>query len=76
VEAHKGSGGSASALATLALPTSGPVFDLPSGYTANALSYGIVDNIFTPVPEPEHYAALAGAGLLAFGLWRRHSRRA
>ena len=29
-----------------------------------------------PVPEPGHCAGFAAAGLLAFGLWRRHSRRA
>lgn len=28
------------------------------------------------VPEPEHYAALAGTGLLAFALWRRAQKRA
>jgi hypothetical protein len=34
------------------------------------------NNSFAPVPEPAHYAGFAAAGLLAFGLWRRHSRRA
>lgn len=34
------------------------------------------NNTFAPVPEPEHYAAFAAAGLLAFGLWRRSVRRA
>ncbi len=26
---------------------------------------------FAPVPEPEHYAVLAGLGLLGFAVWRR-----
>ncbi len=29
---------------------------------------------FAPVPEPAHYAALAGTGLLAFAIWRRTRR--
>lgn len=34
------------------------------------------NNSFAPVPEPEHYAACAAAGLVGFGLWRRTARRA
>jgi len=30
--------------------------------------------VLVPVPEPEEYAALAGAGLVGFALWRRRSR--
>lgn len=33
-----------------------------------------VDNLvvsYTPVPEPEEWAAIAGAGLIGFALWRR-----
>ena len=30
----------------------------------------------TAVPEPENYAAFAGAGLLAFAIWRRGQRQA
>lgn len=33
-----------------------------------------IDNIvvsYTPVPEPEEWAAIAGAGLIGFALWRR-----
>lgn len=30
-----------------------------------------VNFAFTPVPEPETYAMVAGLGLVAFGLWRR-----
>jgi len=30
---------------------------------------------FTPVPEPAEWAAMAGIGLLGFGLWRRSRRQ-
>lgn len=33
--------------------------------------YKLVNFGFTPVPEPETYAMIAGVGLVAFGLWRR-----
>lgn len=33
--------------------------------------YKLVNFEFTPVPEPETYAMIAGVGLVAFGLWRR-----
>jgi MYXO-CTERM domain-containing protein len=62
------------ALHSLSLPLTGPVFNLPAGYDADAPSYGIADNVFTPVPEPGHYAAAAALGLLGFGLWRRGRR--
>jgi hypothetical protein len=34
------------------------------------------DSFAPAVPEPGHCAGFAAAGLLAYGLWRRHSRRA
>jgi hypothetical protein len=75
-DATERSGASAlDAYHSLSLPLDGPVFNLPAGYAANAPGYGIVDNVFTPVPEPGEYAALAGLGLLGFGLWRRARRR-
>ncbi len=41
-----------------------------------ALVTGEVGNFqFTVVPEPEEYAALAGAALVAFAFWRRAARR-
>jgi MYXO-CTERM domain-containing protein len=33
------------------------------------------DMSFSPVPEPEAFGAMAGAGLLGFALWRRRNRR-
>jgi hypothetical protein len=53
------------------------VYGMPvSGYTLRN-SEGIdFTGSFAPVPEPEHYAAFAGTALVAFGLWRRQSRRA
>ncbi len=64
-----------SASVSLFLPTSGPVFNLPDGFTVNSASLGIVNNTYSPVPEPEEYAACAAAGLVGFGLWRRAARR-
>jgi hypothetical protein len=53
------------------LPTDGPIFNLPPGYTANSVSAQIVDNRFTAVPEPSEYAGVAGLALAAFVLRRR-----
>lgn len=53
---------------TVSFPTSGPVFDLPPGYTVNSVSAGIVNNRLVPepsalVPEPSALWLLAaGAG--------------
>jgi hypothetical protein len=38
---------------------------------ATAYRFKLVNFDFTPVPEPETYAMIAGVGLVAFGLWRR-----
>lgn len=45
-----------------------------SGALATQIRGGTLD--FTPVPEPETYALLAGAGLVGFGLWRRRASKA
>lgn len=53
---------------TMSFPTSGPVFGLASGYTANAVSAGIVNNAWTltpvsvaAVPLPPALPGFAGA---------------
>jgi hypothetical protein len=38
---------------------------------STAYRFKLVNFDFTPVPEPETYAMIAGVGLVAFGLWRR-----
>jgi hypothetical protein len=43
---------------------------VPAGDAVKAGSFG-----FTPVPEPETYAMVAGLGLIGFGLWRRRQSR-
>jgi hypothetical protein len=48
-----------------------------SGYSlVNSVGVNFNDSFAPAVPEPGHCAGFAAAGLLAFGLWRRHSRRA
>jgi hypothetical protein len=56
---------------TYSFATDRPVFELPAGYTMNSVSGHIVDNRFTPVPEPTSMAAL---GLGAAALLRRRKR--
>jgi len=64
--------GTAAAIAnfanTLGLPTTGPVANLPAGYTLNSASGLIVNNQFTPTPAPTPEPStllLLGSGLLA-----------
>jgi len=59
--------GDADFSATVQFPTTGPVFDLPAGYTLHSVSANIVDNQF--VPEPSTFALGAAASLA--GLWAR-----
>lgn len=55
---------------TFGLTTSGPVFALADGMTAEAPSVGLFGNQFTPIPEPGTAAALA-LGLAGFARRRR-----
>jgi len=58
---------------TLSFALSGPVFALPSGWTANSVSGNIVDKRFggAAVPEPGALTLLASGALLLLGLARR-----
>lgn len=60
---------------TLSFPTSGPVADLPPGYTLDGPDVYVNDNAFGVVPEPGAYAALAALGCLDWAAWRRSGRR-
>lgn len=59
-----------------------PSGNIGIGFSSSAL-LSIDGNVYadnftltvSPVPEPQEYAMLGGAGLLAFGLWRRVCRR-
>lgn len=60
---------------TLSFPTSGPVADLPLGYTLDGPDVYVNDNAFGLVPEPAACAALAALGCLGWATWRRSDRR-
>ena len=70
-----GVSGTSDFLNTLAFPSSGPVFNLPNGYTASSVQAGIVDNQWiaaTATPAPAGWTILAVcAGLLGIARSRR-----
>lgn len=59
-------------LVTISDPEPADSFPYFWGWSADVNANGIYE--FTAVPEPHEYAALAGAGLLGFALWRRARR--
>lgn len=52
------------------------IFDATGPYRLDTTELRVVTANFTPVPEPETYALIAGAGLVGFGLWRRRATKA
>ena len=60
---------------TFGFPASGPVFNLPDGFTVNSQEANIVDNQWLGVPEPSSLmlAACGFLGMVAWG-WRRGMR--
>lgn len=52
------------------------IFDGTGPFRADPTELRFVTGNFTPVPEPETYALIAGAGLVGFGLWRRRATKA
>lgn len=60
---HSGTSGASEFAHTLTFATSGNVFNLPTGYTANSADAGIQNNLFV-VPELSTSTMLLGAGSL------------
>lgn len=60
---------------TFFFASSGPVFNLPIGFTANSADAHIVANQVSAVPVPSSLALAAGAmGLFSISAWRRSKR--
>lgn len=60
---------------TLEFPSTGDVFNLPTGYTAEIPSLNVADNGFTAVPEPGTYALVAMLGCTGWIVRRRFGKR-
>ena len=61
---------------TVSFPRSGPVFDLPPGYTVNSVSAGIVNNQFVPEPSTFLLGLLGAVSVGWFKVRRRLTHRA
>jgi hypothetical protein len=76
--ASLGTNGTTDFGSTLSFAPSGPVFDLPAGWTANSVSGNIVDNRFVgvtaPLPEPGTLTIFGSAALSMLGLVARRRR--
>jgi MYXO-CTERM domain-containing protein len=53
--------------------TGSAAFNVQQTITLNDGNGAVLTGTFTPVPEPETYAAVAALGLVGFGLWRRRN---
>lgn len=53
--------------------TGSATINVPQTITLNDGNGAVLTGTFTPVPEPETYAAVAALGLVGFGLWRRRN---
>lgn len=62
-------GGFSDFLSTVSFPKSGPVFNLPAGYTVNSVSAGVVNNRL--VPEPTALALVSVCTSVLFAVRRR-----
>jgi hypothetical protein len=59
-------------LNTFGFATSGPVFNLPDGFTVNSAEFGIVDNQFVGVPEPGTFGlAVLGCFIMTVACFQR-----
>jgi len=70
-----GGSGSSEFMSSLTFASSGPVFLLPDGFTANAPDGAVFDNLFAPgtvSPEP---ATIFFVGTTAAGIWLANWRR-
>jgi hypothetical protein len=56
---------------TFGLPQNAPVFNLPAGFSADAPSIGMVDNVIATAPEPVPVGRRAVGLMVVWGLRRR-----
>jgi hypothetical protein len=78
IDANAGGSAAADFESTMSFPPSGPVFDLPAGFTVESSEGRVQDNqwLGVPVPEPETSSLLALGGACLLGGHVRRGRRA